>query len=102
MKKLFQIIHPQLPSPDLVLYLYNPVDRLLENIKKRGRSYETQIPSDYLERIQQGYLDYFRLFPNNRIVIVDASRLDFVSSQSDYEYLKDLLLNDYSIGINRV
>ena len=101
-QKLFQIIHPQLPSPDLVLYLYNPVDRLLENIKKRGRSYETQIPSDYLERIQQGYLDYFRLFPNNRIVIVDASRLDFVSSQNDYEYLKNLLLNDYSIGINRV
>lgn len=101
-QKLFQIIHPQLPTPDLIIYLYNPIERLLENIRKRGRSYEAQIPPEYLERIQQGYFDYFRLFPNNRIVIVDAGKLDFVSNINDYDYLKKVLQSDYPAGINRV
>lgn len=39
-EKLFSIINLQAPKPDLYVYLHLPVERLLENIRQRGRSYE--------------------------------------------------------------
>ena len=39
-KKLFYLMHKELPKPDVYIYLYQNTDRLLENIKKRGRGYE--------------------------------------------------------------
>jgi deoxyadenosine/deoxycytidine kinase len=32
-----------MPKPDLYIYLYQNSERLLQNIKKRGRSYEQKI-----------------------------------------------------------
>ena len=59
-KKLFNIMYKDLAKPDLYVYLYQNTDRLLQNIKKRGRSYEQDIPSDYLENINRGYLEFIK------------------------------------------
>src|SRR5699024_8314518 len=59
-KKLFGIMYKDLPKPDLYIYLYQSTERLLQNIKKRGRSYEQQIPAEYLENINRGYLDFIK------------------------------------------
>jgi deoxyadenosine/deoxycytidine kinase len=45
-----------MPKPDLYIYLYQNSERLLQNIKKRGRSYEQKIPAEYLDKINSGYL----------------------------------------------
>lgn len=100
--RLFHIIHPQLPEPDLLVYLYATTDRLIRNIGSRGRSYEQSIPRDYLDRIQQGYLDYFRRQPEKRILIVDTNHLDFVSNPADYHWLRDLVTRAYEPGIHRI
>ena len=47
-QKLFDIINPQLVQPDLLIYLHAPVSKLKENIRKRNRSYEQAIASEYL------------------------------------------------------
>ncbi|CAG0904426.1 unnamed protein product, partial [Darwinula stevensoni] len=44
-RMLFDIINPSLPKPDLIIYLYAPVEKLLSNIKHRGRDYEQSIPA---------------------------------------------------------
>lgn len=47
-QRLFDIIHQQLIQPDILIYLHAPVSKLQANIKKRNRSYEQNIPDDYL------------------------------------------------------
>lgn len=100
--KLFNIINPTLPKPDLLVYLYVNIDRLKSNIKHRGRSYEQDIQSEYLERIQAGYFEYIKFYPETRILIIDTNTLDFVNKATDYLILKDIIFKDYSKGIHRI
>ncbi len=86
-KTMFDIIHKEMPKPDLYVYLYQNTPRLLHNIKKRGRSYEQEIPAEYLEKINQGYLDYIKTQTDLNVLIIDVSELDFVKKQADYVYL---------------
>ena len=86
-KTLFDIIYKEMPKPDLYVYLYQNTGRLLQNIKRRGRSYEQEIPADYLEKINKGYLDYIKSQTNINVLIIDVSEKDFVKNQSDYIYI---------------
>jgi len=86
-RKLFEIIYKEMPKPDLYIYLYQNTDRLLENIKQRGRSYEQEIPADYLEKINRGYLDYIKSQNDLNILIIDVSERDFVKNQEDYAFI---------------
>lgn len=86
-KKVFDIMYKDLPKPDLYIYLYQNTERLLANIKKRGRSYEQEIPSEYLENINTGYLNFIRNQQHLNIKIIDISDLDFVHRRKDYMYL---------------
>ena len=99
-KRLFDIVNPNLPKPDLVLYLYAPVEQLLENIKKRGRSYEQDIQADYLEKLQETYLAYFRQNSQLRVVLLDISGHDFTKDQFLLEQLDELLTADLPLGIH--
>ncbi|MFN9111181.1 MAG: deoxynucleoside kinase, partial [Bacteroidota bacterium] len=90
-RKLFDIIYKEMPKPDLYIYLYQNTDRLLENIKNRGRSYEQDIPAEYLDRINKGYLDYIKSQTDLNILIIDVSDKDFVLKQEDYIYVLDAI-----------
>lgn len=100
--KVYDIISTYLPKPDLLIYLYNNADRLLRNIAKRGRSYEQEITADYLNNIQDSYMTYLKQHPNLPILIVEARDLDFVQNPADYQKIKDLLNQQYPVGITRV
>lgn len=88
-RTLFDIVYREMPKPDLYVYLYQNTERLLENIKKRGRSYEQNIPADYLDKINNGYLDYIKSQTNLNVLIIDVSDRDFVENQEDYLYILD-------------
>jgi len=90
-KKLFGIMYKNLPKPDLYVYLYQNTERLLQNIKKRGRSYEQSIPPDYLESIQKGYLEFIKNQHFFKVKIIDISELDFVARREDYLYLLETI-----------
>jgi deoxyguanosine kinase len=86
-KTLFDIIYKEMPKPDLYIYLYQNTDRLLQNIKRRGRSYEQEIPAEYLEKINNGYLDYIKTQQDLNVLILDVSERDFVKNQEDYVFI---------------
>ena len=86
-RKLFDIIYKEMPKPDLYIYLYQNTDRLLENIKQRGRSYEQEIPAEYLQKINRGYLDYIKSQNDLNILIIDVSDRDFIKNQEDYAFI---------------
>ena len=59
----------------------------MENIKRRGRSYEQEIPAEYLEKINRGYLDYIKSQTDLNVLIIDVSEKDFVKNQDDYLFI---------------
>ncbi|MEO9952478.1 MAG: 2-amino-4-hydroxy-6-hydroxymethyldihydropteridine diphosphokinase [Nonlabens sp.] len=91
-KRLFNMMYKELVKPDLYIYLYQTEDRLLENIKKRGRDYEKNIEASYLSQIQQGYADFIRSQQELKVKVIDVSDLDFVNNQEDYLKVLELIL----------
>ena len=92
-KTMFDIMYKEMPKPDLYVYLYQNTNRLLDNIKKRGRSYEQDITSNYLEKINQGYLEYIKSQTDINVLIIDISDLDFVKKQEDYIFILNEIKN---------
>lgn len=86
-RNLFDIIYKEMPKPDLYIYLYQNTERLLQNIKKRGRNYEQNIEADYLEKINNGYLEYIKSQTDLNVLIIDVSDRDFVKKHEDYSYI---------------
>lgn len=100
--RLFDIINTNLPNPDLLVYLYVDIERLISNIKFRGRSYEQEIKSSYLESIQESYFEYLRQQQDMRILIIDVNNMDFVNSEANYKRLVKAIFQPYDFGISRV
>mgnify|MGYP006162118319 CR=1 FL=1 len=100
--KLFSIINPLLPKPDLLVYLYIDVASTLKNIKMRGRPYEQDIEAEYLESVQQGYFEYFKQLTEQRILIIDLTGVDFVKDQKAYNGIVTAMNSPYELGINRL
>lgn len=91
-KKLFHLIHKELVNPDIYVYLYQDTDQLLENIKKRGRSFEKGIEKEYLQKINDGYLEFVKSQPQGRVKVIDVSGMNFVKKRKDYlSVLKEIL-----------
>jgi len=82
--KVFEMIDTAMPQPGLFLYLYQNTERLLQQIKERGRSYEQDISAAYLDKINEGYLFYIQSQTNLNVLVIDVSDLDFVKNQGDY------------------
>ena len=75
------------PVPDLVIYLQASVDSLLDRIARRGIGFERAINRQYLERLTDAYARYFHAYDDGPLLIVNASQIDPISSDADYEQL---------------
>mgnify|MGYP000657496322 CR=1 FL=1 len=83
-RKMFDLMYKEITKPDLYVYLYQNTNRLLENIKKRGRDYEQNIEVGYLQKIQDGYKNFISTQQDLNVLVIDVSELDFVNNQDDY------------------
>ncbi|MDR2835078.1 MAG: deoxynucleoside kinase [Bacteroidales bacterium] len=100
-RNIFDIIFENIPKPDLYVYLHKTSKNLLENIKKRGRDYEQNISSEYLENIEKSYFSYFRQQSKLKILIINTDEVDFIVNEEHYEKLKTMIFdNDYNEMIN--
>lgn len=95
----FNVMFSRVVKPDLLVYLSVNTERLLKNIKKRGRVYEQTISADYLERIHNAYLKHFDSLRNQRVLIIETSKIDFVSNKEHYNKIKELITGEYEPGI---
>ncbi|CAL2095247.1 2-amino-4-hydroxy-6-hydroxymethyldihydropteridine diphosphokinase [Tenacibaculum sp. 190524A02b] len=86
-RKMFDMMYKEITKPDLYVYLYQNTERLLQNIKKRGRDYEQNIEASYLQKIHDGYSNFIKTQQDLNILIIDVSNLDFVNNKNDYEYI---------------
>lgn len=98
-QRLFDIIHQQLVQPDLLIYLHAPVEKLQSNIKKRNRSYEQNIPDEYLSNIQDTYTSYIRQ-QSIKTLFVDVSHADFLYNDAHLQTIIEALDKPYENGIH--
>ncbi len=102
-RQIFDIVFESMPKPDLYVYLHADVDRLMSNIKMRGREYEQDMDPAYLKKISKGYFNFFKQITSFPILIIDINAIDFVKNPDHYQQLKSAIFNsDYKLGINRL
>lgn len=102
-RRIFNMFYNSMPKPDLLVYLYQDVDKLLLNINKRGRDFERNISKEYLSNLQKSYFEYFKEHPTQKTVIIDASNLDFVNNEDDYVKIEKIILEtEFEAGITRI
>lgn len=95
-RKIFNFMHNEVKKPKIYVYLYQTTERLLEQIKQRGRAYEQSIDSVYLENINKGYLNFLRTYPKQNQLITDVTDLDFVSKEKDYNTILERI-SDFAL-----
>ena len=91
-QKFFHLMHRELPRPQVYINLAQSTDRLLDNIKLRGRPYEQSIDADYLQKIHSGYLTHLSSEAHQgKVIRIDLDDLDFVKRRGDYLKILDII-----------
>ncbi len=65
-------------QPDLLIYLKASVPKLIEQIHRRGRSYEQNIEETYLERLNDKYDNWIENIYAGEVLTLDIDKCDFV------------------------
>lgn len=93
-QKLFDIMYPQLIFPDVIIYLHASVSKLQQNIKKRKREYEQNIPDEYLFNIQETYTGYIKQH-NIKTIFIDVSNADFFNNKKHLQVVLNALNHEH-------
>jgi deoxyadenosine/deoxycytidine kinase len=102
-EQFFTIIYDKIPKPDLYVYLHKDTALLLRNINLRGRSYESHITRDYLDRITEGYLNYFSEQSDIPILNIDTNKIDFARNPEDFDKIIQVIFNkQYNRGVTHI
>jgi deoxyguanosine kinase len=86
-EKMVAFIERNLQTPDLVIYLQSTVERLMTNINKRGRPAEKTMSETYIADLNEAYNYFFFRFKASRVMIVNATEIDFVNNKYDFDEL---------------
>lgn len=90
---LVSMLEKNIPVPDLVIYLQSSVERLMQNIRKRGRPYEKNISEDYIRELYEAYNEFFfNQYRKSPVLVINSTEIDFVNNKDDFEDLvKEIL-----------
>lgn len=83
-KNLFDSMIAHVKAPDLLIYLKADIPKLVGQIEKRGRTYETTMRIDYLKNLNEHYEEWIGNYKEGKLLIVDVNDLDFVERQEDF------------------
>lgn len=86
-RSLFDSMISHVKAPDLLIYLKADIPKLVGQIEKRGRSYETAMRIDYLKNLNSHYEDWIGNYKEGKLLIVDVNELDFVERPEDFSFI---------------
>lgn len=89
---LLAAIEKNIPTPDLVIYLQCSVDRLMSNIRSRGRRMEENMSEEYIRDLNEAYNYFFFRYKSSPLLIVKATEIDFVNNEEDFDDLLGQIL----------
>jgi len=80
-----RLMEKEVPAPDLVIYLQASTKRLMENIHKRGRSYEKNMDPEYIEGLNELYNKFFFHYSKAPLLVINTDEIDFQHSEQEYQ-----------------
>ena len=86
-----RILEKNVSSPDMVIFLQSDTDRLMLNIKKRGREYEKSIDWKYIDALNQIYNEFFFRYDKSPLLIINTNDIDFVYNKNDLEEIIEFI-----------
>ena len=86
-KSLFYSMISHVKAPDLLIYLKADIPKLVGQIEKRGRSYETAMRIDYLKNLNSHYEDWIAEYKEGKLLIIDVNNLDFVERSGYFSFI---------------
>ena len=75
------------PVPDLVIYLQASVDAVMRRLAQRNLRYDRFVDRHYVEKLIDAYARFFHSYDEGPLLIVNASQIDLVNNDVDYEQL---------------
>ena len=95
LREVSHAISAHLPPPALVLLIEAPVNVLLARIASRGRVYEAEVDSGYLEALSITRRDFFRAWRASPVLRIDSALVD-LRDQSQIDAIAAVVLNRLS------
>ncbi len=86
-EKLYSVLAPQVPAPDLVVYLQGSTDVLLQRVRLRARPEERSISREYLAAVNRAYAEYYLQYDETPLLVINTSEIDFVAQPEDFDDL---------------
>lgn len=86
---IFNIMTGIAAQPDLIVFIQSSVDRLMENIDRRGRDYEQHITREYLKELNDAYNHFFYHYSKSPLITINASEIDFVNNPDHLSYIEE-------------
>ncbi len=86
---IFNIMTGIAAQPDLIIFIQSSVDRLMENINKRGREYEQHITREYITELNEAYNHFFYHYTRAPLIIINATEIDFVNNEEHFKYIEE-------------
>jgi deoxyguanosine kinase len=90
-ERLYSLLEPTVPKPDLVIYLQASQDILQQRIKKRNIDFEKSISREYLQELIQAYNYFFFHYKLSSLLVINTSEIDFVENPTDMQDLVKMI-----------
>ena len=91
---MYSLLIPEIPMPDLVIYLQAETGTLMKRIKNRGRELEKGINRDYIDEVNKAYNYFFFHYTMTPLLVIDTTKINFIKDEK--------MLLDLFEQINRV
>ena len=85
------ILEKTMIYPDLIIFLQSDTERLMKNIKKRGRGYESEMDANYIDALNQIYNEFFFRFDKSPLLIINTNDIDFVNDSNDLDEILNII-----------
>lgn len=85
--QIYEHVVGEVIEPDLVVYLYASVDRLIRRVNRRAKPYEATITPEYLEQVLAAYNGFFFNYQDTPLLMVNTEQIDFVNRPDDFVLL---------------
>jgi deoxyguanosine kinase len=93
-EKVATLLERDVPRPDLVVYLKSTPERLMQNIKKRGRTFERNMSFEYIQSLNKAYNNFYNHYTVTPLLIINTTSMDFVDNKDDFKQIIELILSN--------
>ena len=92
-ERMAENLQQGIPRPDLVIYLQNSFENLVDRIGQSASGYERLMSEEFLKRLVEAYTHYFFHYSETPLLMVNVSEIDFVNRTEDLDSLLQQVLS---------